>query len=52
MSNQFVSKPNAATPWKSVPGFIRVALWIWSVGVMLSVLFGFIIVPAMLRAMQ
>ncbi len=26
--------------WKSVPGFVRVAVWIWSLAIVLSVLFG------------
>lgn len=30
------------TAWQSVPGFVRFAVWLWALGVVLTVIFGLI----------
>ncbi len=33
----------SASAWKSVPGFVRVAVWIWSLATVLSVIFSVLV---------
>lgn len=44
MSNYEQYERYQPTAWESVPGFIRFAVWLWALGVVIGVIFGILAV--------
>lgn len=43
MSNYEQYERYQPTAWKSVPGFVRFAVWLWAIGVVLGLILGILV---------